>query len=65
MSKKIAFFLQTLAGGGAERSVVNLANFYIQNNIGVDIVLVSAEGQYLKILDKRINVINLKKMLKT
>lgn len=61
MPKKIAFFLQSLVGGGAEKSVVNLANYYVTQGIDVDIVLVTKTGAYLKILDKRINVIDLKK----
>lgn len=61
MPKKIAFFLQSLAGGGAEKSVVNLANYYVNQSIDVDIVLVTKTGAYLKILDKKINIIDLQK----
>ena len=61
-NKKIAFFLQNLAGGGAEKSVVNLSNYLINIDIDIDIVLVDKSTEvYLKELDERINVVDLNK----
>ena len=61
-NKKIAFFLQNLSGGGAEKSVVNLSNFLITFGVDIDIVLVDKSTEvYLKDLDRKINVIDLNK----
>ena len=40
-NKKIAFFLQNLSGGGAEKSVVNLSNYLVNDGVDIDIVLVN------------------------
>ena len=61
MKKRIAFFLASLRGGGAEKSVVYLANYYIDNGFDVDIVLVQNTGPYLKELHSNIRVLNLSK----
>jgi len=60
--KKIAFFLQNLSGGGAEKSVVNLSNYLVNDGVDIDIVLVDkANAAYLDDLDARINVIDFHK----
>jgi glycosyltransferase involved in cell wall biosynthesis len=60
--KKIAFFLQNLSGGGAEKSVVNLSNYLVDDGIDIDIVLVDkANAAYLDELNPNINIIDLKK----
>jgi glycosyltransferase involved in cell wall biosynthesis len=61
MKKRIAFFLASLRGGGAEKSVVHLANYYIENGVDVDIVLVQKIGPYLKDLHSNIRIIDLNK----
>jgi hypothetical protein len=61
-TKKIAFFLQNLSGGGAEKSVVNLSNFLVNDGVDIDIVLVEKHSAvYLKDLDTKIRVIDLEK----
>lgn len=61
-NKKIAFFLQNLSGGGAEKSVVNLSNFLVNDGIDIDIVLVDkSNAAYLDELDTKIRLIDLKK----
>ena len=61
-NKKIAFFLQNLSGGGAEKSVVNLSNYLINDSLEIDIVLVDSSTEvYLKDLDTKINIIDLNK----
>jgi glycosyltransferase involved in cell wall biosynthesis len=56
--EKIALFLPSLNGGGAERVFVSLANGLNRQGIHVDMVLSLATGQYLSMLDKEIRVID-------
>ena len=44
---KIALFLPSLRGGGAERMMAHLARGFIERGLNVDIVLAKAEGPYL------------------
>ncbi len=61
-TKRIAFFLQNLSGGGAEKSVVHLSNYLVNDGIDIDIVLVNkSSAVYLKELDTKIRVIDLNK----
>jgi len=55
----IALFLPSLAGGGAERVMVILANALLQKGLSVDLVLVKAEGPYLKEVFPEVEVVNL------
>lgn len=57
--KRIAIFLASLRGGGAERAMLNLANALSGQGIFVDLVLVSAEGPYLPEVNEEIQVVNL------
>jgi hypothetical protein len=57
---KIAIFLPSLSGGGAERSMVKLANGISEAGRRVDIVMARAEGPYLSELGPRVGVIGLK-----
>jgi len=61
MKQRIAFFLASLRGGGAEKNVVNLANYFIENGFNVDIVLVQETGPYLRDLHKNVRIIGLNK----
>ncbi len=61
MTKKIAFFLPSLRGGGAERVMVELAHNLSMRDVMVDIVLAKAEGPYLSGLPSSIRVIDLDK----
>ncbi len=56
---RIAFFLPSLSGGGAERVLVTLANSLACRGHSVDFVLCSRSGPYLKDLDERVNIIDL------
>ncbi|MGB5324269.1 MAG: glycosyltransferase [Pseudomonadales bacterium] len=62
MSKidRLAMFLPDLSGGGAERVMVNLAIAFCERGIGVDLVLLKAEGAYLKELPSGARVVDLK-----
>lgn len=53
---KITFFITTLGGGGAERVVSNLANYLVNNNHSVSIIVLrGVESKYN--LDSRVNTI--------
>lgn len=56
----IAIVLPDLRGGGAERAAVNLANSFAQRGYAVDMVLLSATGQFLADLLPGIRVVDLK-----
>lgn len=59
MERRIAFFVQDLRGGGAERNIVRVVNGIAARGVPTDLVLVSREGPYLAELDPRVNVIEL------
>lgn len=59
-SDRIAVFLPSLRGGGAERVVLNLLNGIAERGIPVDLVLVRKEGQYLSQVPLNARVIDLK-----
>ena len=56
---RLAIFLPSLEGGGAERVYINLANQFVAFGVPVDMVLAWARGPYLSELDARIRVIDL------
>jgi len=58
-SNRIAFFLPSLAGGGAERVFVHLSNQFVLLGREVDMVLLRKEGPYLPSLDSRVRVVDL------
>ncbi len=55
----LALFLPSLAGGGAERVLVDLAEGFAKRGHDVDLVLATAEGPYLKSLSDKVNVVDL------
>ena len=57
---KIAFFLPHLAGGGAERVAINLAEEYRKRGVDVDFVLAQLEGSFADKLPQGARVIDLK-----
>ncbi|MBI5431131.1 MAG: glycosyltransferase [Nitrosomonadales bacterium] len=58
-AQRIALFVPTLHGGGAERVMANLAIAFCERGIGVDLVLLKAEGPYLRELPPGVRVIDL------
>jgi glycosyltransferase involved in cell wall biosynthesis len=58
-NKRIAFFLPSLAGGGAQRVAINLAEEYCRRGAEVDLVLVRAEGQLLTEVSPGIRMMDL------
>ena len=55
----IALLIPDLRGGGAERVAVNLANSFAQRGYAVDMVLLSATGEFLEHLLPGIRVVDL------
>lgn len=55
----VALFLPSLAGGGAERVFVELANEFAARGLRVDLVLASAEGPYLPEVATGVRVVDL------
>lgn len=56
---RIALFLPSLAGGGAERVFVQLANGLASDTTNVDLVLAEKAGPYLGEIDPQVRVIDL------
>ncbi|PLC51925.1 glycosyl transferase [Pollutimonas subterranea] len=59
-SNKIALFIPSLHGGGAERVIVSLANGLARRGIPVDLVLIKDVGFYRSQVDPRVRVVDLK-----
>lgn len=57
---KLALFLPSLEGGGAERIMVNLAEGFAKRGVMTDMVLARAEGPYLSQVAPEVNVVDLK-----
>lgn len=57
--KRIAIFLPSLDGGGAERVMVNLARGFVERGLKVDLVMARAEGPYVAEVHKDVRMINL------
>ncbi|ARV62583.1 glycosyl transferase [Nostocales cyanobacterium HT-58-2] len=57
--KRIAFFLPTLHGGGAERVTVNLLKGMLGRDVSLDLVIADAEGPFLNEIPKEVRVVDL------
>lgn len=57
---RVAFFIPSLAGGGAERVAVNLTGELSKRGIKVDLVLGEAEGIFLSEMQKGVHIVDLK-----
>ena len=58
-AQKIAIYLPSLRGGGAERVMVNLANGFAARCIKTDLVLAKAEGPYLDSVSSQVQIVDL------
>jgi glycosyltransferase involved in cell wall biosynthesis len=56
---RIAFFLRTLGGGGAERVLLNLAQGFVGRGLKVDLVVSAGEGLDLWQIPSGVRIINL------
>ncbi len=59
-NKRIAVFLPSVKGGGAERVMVILANEFANRGFTVDLVLAQAIGEYITEVSSRVRIIDLK-----
>ena len=60
LTRRVAIFLPSLRGGGAERVMVNLARGFVERGLQVDLVLAKAEGPYLSQVPQSVRVVDLK-----
>ena len=58
--KRIAIFLPSLSGGGAERTLLKLAGGIASRGYGVDLVLARAQGPYLPDVPPSVQVVDLR-----
>jgi len=56
---RLALFLPSLRGGGAERVMLSLAEGFAQRGFCVDLVLAKAEGPYLKDVSREVRIVDL------
>ncbi|MEJ2377032.1 MAG: glycosyltransferase [Pseudolabrys sp.] len=54
--KRIAIFVPDLAGGGAERMIVNLANEFAARGLDTVLILAKAAGPYLRLLSAQVRL---------
>lgn len=57
--KKVALYIPSLNGGGAERVMLTLANGLAERGLKVNLVLNKVEGPYLKDASSKVNIVNL------
>ncbi|MFC1465575.1 MAG: glycosyltransferase [Candidatus Brachytrichaceae bacterium NZ_4S206] len=60
VAKRIAIFLPSLAGGGAEHIIVQLANHFSQRGVSVDLVLAQNTGVWRDKVSPDVRVIDLR-----
>lgn len=58
LTGRVALFIPNLAGGGAERVILNLAHAMLEFGLSVDLLVASVEGPYAKQIDTKIRLIN-------
>lgn len=57
--KKVALYIPSMNGGGAERVMLALANGLAEKDIQIDLVLNKAEGTYIKYISPKVNIVSL------
>lgn len=57
---RLAFYMPSLAGGGAERVFLHLAKGFVDRGYEVHLVLARAEGPYLPQIPKEVRVVDLR-----
>lgn len=60
MKPRLAIFLPSLSGGGAERAMLNLAHGLAEYGCAVDLVLAQAKGPYLSDVHDSVRIVDLK-----
>jgi len=59
VDRKLAIFLSSLAGGGAERSMLKLAGGIAQRGLEVELILARAKGPYLAEIPSSVRTVDL------
>ncbi len=59
-TQKIAIFLASLRGGGAERSMLRLANGLAEEGLKIDLILAQKDGTYFSEISPQVNLVCLK-----
>ena len=62
MLDKVMFFLPTLGGGGAERTVIQLANSFVEQGLNIDLVVCNTQDEKGKLgseINSKIHLIDL------
>ena len=57
--KRLAIFIPSMSGGGAERAVLNVAHGIAERGYPVDLVLAQAEGPYMAEVPRSVRVVDL------
>jgi glycosyltransferase involved in cell wall biosynthesis len=57
--ERIAIFIRNLAGGGAEKMMLSLANYWANEGHTIDLVLATAVGAYISDVSPQVNLIDL------
>ena len=58
--RRLAIFIPSMRGGGAERIILNLAEGFTRRGFAIDLVLAQAEGPYLAEVSDSVRVVDLK-----
>ena len=56
-SNKVTIFLEDLAGGGAQRSLINLANELVTHNYQVEFALFNKGGVFIPQVSPKVNIV--------
>jgi len=56
---RVAFFVSTMEGGGAERVMLNLVNHYAEQGYKVDLLLAKKIGPYLDEVSSKVRIVDL------
>ena len=58
-NRVLAFFIQDLREGGAERNVARLLSGIVARGVPTDLVVIAKRGSFFSELDPRVNVVEL------
>lgn len=64
MKKKILFVMESLGIGGAEKSLVTILSLLDYNKYDVDLQLFNDEGEFMDLLPKEVNILQLDEKIK-
>jgi glycosyltransferase involved in cell wall biosynthesis len=59
LTQKIAIFLASLRGGGAERNMLRLANSFAEQGLKVDLILAQKDGAYFSEISPQVHLVQL------